>query len=134
MPVFHSSDIIPYETMVLDPEGMLPEVAIEDEPGGDGRGGDDGDDPGGGSGGGAGVVGNVESDELEAKTQENPHPHPTRRLERMKWLRETSRQCGTRYGRWSGDTLQEWKIERLVQKMNELFVMMMKEVLGQVRK
>ena len=23
----------------------------------------------------AGVAGNVESDELEAKTQENPHPH-----------------------------------------------------------
>ena len=27
---------------------------------------------------GAGVAGNVESDELEAKTQENPHPHPMR--------------------------------------------------------
>ena len=27
---------------------------------------------------GAGVVGNVEIDELEAKTQENPHPHPMR--------------------------------------------------------
>ena len=35
VPVFHSSDLIPYETMVLDPEGMLPEV-----PGGDGGGGD----------------------------------------------------------------------------------------------
>ena len=27
---------------------------------------------------GAGVAGNVESYELEAKTQENPHPHPMR--------------------------------------------------------
>ena len=27
VPVFHSSDLIPYETMVLDPEGILPEVA-----------------------------------------------------------------------------------------------------------
>ena len=37
VPVFHSSDLIPYETRVLDPEGMLPEVAGEggDEPGGD---------------------------------------------------------------------------------------------------
>ena len=25
---------------------------------------------------GEGVTGNVESDELETKTQENPHPHP----------------------------------------------------------
>ena len=50
VPVFHSSDLIPYETRVLDPEGMLPEVAGEDEPGDDGRGGDDGDDPGGNSG------------------------------------------------------------------------------------
>ena len=59
VPVLHSSDLIPYETRVLDPEGILPEVAGEDELGGDGRGGDDGDDPGGGSGGGAGVAGNV---------------------------------------------------------------------------
>ena len=33
---------------------------------------------------GAGAVGNVESDELETKTQENPHPHPMRIQERMK--------------------------------------------------
>ena len=46
VPVFHSNDLIPYETRVLDPEGMLPEVAGEDEPGGDGGGGDDGDGPG----------------------------------------------------------------------------------------
>ena len=35
VPVFHSSDLIPYETKVLDPEGMLPEVTGEDEPGDD---------------------------------------------------------------------------------------------------
>ena len=51
VPVFHSSDMIPYETRVLDPEGMLPEVAGEDEPGGDDGGGGTGDGPGGGSGG-----------------------------------------------------------------------------------
>ena len=48
--VFHSSDLISYETRVLDPEGMLPEVAGEDEPGGDGGGGGAVDGPGGGSG------------------------------------------------------------------------------------
>ena len=51
VPVFHSSDLIPYETRVLDPEGMLPEVAGEDESG-DGGGGGDGGGPGGGAGGG----------------------------------------------------------------------------------
>ena len=66
------------------PECMLPDVAGEDEPGGDGRGGEDGADPVGGSGGGIGVVGNVGSDEHEAKTQENPHPHPMRPQERTK--------------------------------------------------
>ena len=45
-----SSDLIPYETRVLDPEGMLPEVAGEDEPGGDDGGDGAGDGPGGGSG------------------------------------------------------------------------------------
>ena len=44
VPVFHSSDLIPYETRVL--EGMLLDVAVEDEPGGDGGGGGDGDGPG----------------------------------------------------------------------------------------
>ena len=39
---------------------------------------------------GAVVGGSAESDELEAKTQEDHHPHPTRRLERMKGLLETS--------------------------------------------
>ena len=78
--------------------------------------------------------GSAGSDELEAKTQETHHPHPKRRHERMKGLQETSLRGGTRYGRWSGDTPQEWKIGRLVPKMNELFVMMMKELLGQIRK
>ena len=49
--MFHASDLIPYETRVLDPQGMLPEVAVEDESGGDGGGGGAGDGPGGGSGG-----------------------------------------------------------------------------------
>ena len=83
---------------------------------------------------GAGVRGSAESDELEAKTQENPHTHPRRPQEKMKGLRETSRRCGTTYGRWNGDTPQDWKIGRLVQKTNELFVMMMKELLGQIKK
>ena len=77
--------------------------------------------------GGAGVVRNVESDELEAKTQENLHPHPMRPQERTKELLETSRRCGTGYGRWSGDTPQECKIGRLVLTKNELFMMMMKK-------
>ena len=51
VPVFHSSDLILYETRVLDPAGMLPEVEGEDGTGGSGgRGGGYG--PGGGSGGG----------------------------------------------------------------------------------
>ena len=52
VPAFHSSDLIPYDTMVLDPAGMLPEVAGEDDAG-DVRGGGDG----GGRGGGLGVGG-----------------------------------------------------------------------------
>ena len=48
--VFRLSDLIPYETRVLDQEGMLPEVAGEDEPGGDDGGDGAGDGPGGGSG------------------------------------------------------------------------------------
>ena len=84
---------------------------------------------------GAGVVGGAESDELEAKTQENPDPHPMRIHERTKELRETSRRCGTGYGRWFGDTPQEWKIGRLVLTKNELFVtMMMKMLLDQIRR
>ena len=40
--MFHSSDLIPHDTMVLDPEGMLQEVEGEDGPGDDGGGGDGG--------------------------------------------------------------------------------------------
>ena len=36
---------------------------------------------------GAMVVGSAKSDELEAKTQENPHPHPMRVQEKPKELR-----------------------------------------------
>ena len=77
---------------------------------------------------GAGVVGNVESDELEAKTQENPHPHQMRVQERTKELLETCRRCGTGCGRWSGDMPQEWKIGRLDLTNNELDVMAKKEL------
>ena len=83
---------------------------------------------------GGGVVGSAESDELEAKTHENPHPHPRRQQERMKGPREMSLRCETRYWRWSGDTPQEWKIGRLVQTKNESFGMTMKELLGQIKR
>ena len=78
--------------------------------------------------------GSAGSNELGAKTQENPHPRPTRRLERTKWLRETSLQCETRYERWSGDTPRVWKIGRLVQKKIELSVMVMEELTSQIKK
>ena len=77
---------------------------------------------------GAGVAGNAESDELEAKTQENPHHHPMGMQERKEELRETSRRCATGCGKWSGDTPQEWKIERLVLTKKALFVMVMKNL------
>ena len=77
---------------------------------------------------GAGVVGSAESDELEAKTQENPHPHPMWMQGRKKELRETSRRCATGCGKWSGDAPQEWKIERLDLTKDELFVMAMKKL------
>ena len=83
---------------------------------------------------GEGVVGSVVSDEHETKTQENPHPHPMRIQERTKELRETSRRCGTGYGRWSGGMPQEWKIGKLVQTKNELFVMTMKKLSVQIRR
>ena len=83
---------------------------------------------------GAGVVGNVESDELEAKTQENPHPHPMGMQERKQERWEMSRRCGTGCGKWSGDTPQEWKIGRLVLTKSELFVMTMKKLLGQINR
>ena len=80
------------------------------------------------------VVGCAENDALETRTQVNPHPHTMRRHERMNEPQETSRQCGTRYGRWSGDTPRGWEIGRLVQKKIELLVMAIKELLGQRRK
>ena len=83
---------------------------------------------------GAGVVGGAESDELEAKTQENPHTHPMRMQERKEELRETSRRCATCCGKWSGDTPLEWKIERLVLMKKALFVMVMKKLFGQIKK
>ena len=76
----------------------------------------------------AGVAGNVESDELEAKTQENPHPHPMGMQERKQERWEMSRRCGTGCGKWSGDTPQEWKIERLDLARNELDGMVKKEL------
>ena len=53
---------------------------------------------------GASVGGSAESDELEAKTRENPHLHPMRLPEKKLEVRETSLQCGIRYERSSGDT------------------------------
>ena len=44
-----------------------------------------------------GVVGSAGIDELEAKTQANPHQHPTSRQERKRWAQEMSRQYGIRY-------------------------------------
>ena len=41
---------------------------------------------------GAVVVESAENDEVEAKTQENTHPHPTSRQERRKEAREMSLQ------------------------------------------
>ena len=83
---------------------------------------------------GAWVGGSAESDELEAKTQENPHPNPTSRYERRSELREIRLRCGIRYERWSGDTRRVWKIGRLAQMMIELYVMVMDEVSSQIRK
>ena len=91
---------------------------------------------------GAGVAGNVESDELETKTQENPHHHPMRIQDRKEELQETSRRCATGCGKWSGDMPQEWKTERLVLTRNELpvmtkkalVVMVMKKLFGQIKK
>ena len=91
VPVFHSSDLIPYKTRVLDPEGMLPEVAGEDEPEGDNGRGGAGDGPDGGSGGGGRGSGKRGKRRARSETQGNPHHHPTRRQERTKGLHEMSR-------------------------------------------
>ena len=50
VPVFHSSDLIPYETRFLDPAWMLPEEMVEDRP----EGVDDDASGGTGTGGGPG--------------------------------------------------------------------------------
>ena len=76
----------------------------------------------------AGVVGSAESEELEAKTQENPHLHQMRLPKNKQEGRETSLQCGIKYERWSGDTPRVWKIGRLVQNKIELSVMVMEEL------
>ena len=74
------------------------------------------------------------SDECEAKTQGNPHRHPARRQERTKGPREMSRQCGTKYERWSGDMPRGWKTGRLAQRMIALYVMVMDEVTSQIKR
>ena len=62
---------------------------------------------------GAVVWGSAESDELEAKIQDNHHLHPIRLPKKKLEVRETSLQCGIRYKRWSGDTPRERKIGRI---------------------
>ena len=67
MPVFRSSDLIPYKTSVLDPAGMLSEVAWEDEMCG-----------GGGTGGGSGGVGpgSVKRRKQRARSEDQGEPPP----------------------------------------------------------
>ena len=75
VPVFHSSDLIPYETRVLDPEGMLPEVAKEDKPGcDDGGGGSAVYGPGGGSVGGG--MGKWKRGKRRARSEDPGEPPP----------------------------------------------------------
>ena len=73
VPVFHSSDLIPYETRVLEPECMLPEVAGKDEPEGGGGGGD-GSGPGRGPGGGC--MGSGKRMKLQARSEDPGEPPP----------------------------------------------------------
>ena len=58
------------------------------------------------------------SDELEAKTQENPHPHPTSQREKKKLAQEMSLRYVIRYERWSGNTPQVWMTRRLAQAIS----------------
>ena len=76
VPVFHSSDLIPYETMVLDQENMIREVAGEDEPGEDGGRGGDGDGPRGGSGGGGRERGKRGKRRARSEDPGEPPPPP----------------------------------------------------------
>ena len=88
VPVFHSRDLIQYETRVSDPVGMLPEVAGEDEP-------ERGEDGGGGGESGGGPDGGVHrSSERRSRRRrarsEDPgchhtHRHTTRRRWRRGW-------------------------------------------------
>ena len=63
------------------------------------------------------------SDELEAKTQENPHPNPTSQREKRKGTLEMSLRYGIIYESWSGDMPQEWMTGRRVQVMSKVYVM-----------
>ena len=69
------------------------------------------------------AVGSAGSDELEAKTQENPHPHPTSRRKKRKEAQEMSLRYVIRYERWSGVTTQEWMTRRRAQVTSEVYVM-----------
>ena len=82
----------------------------------------------------AGVGGSAESDEREAKTQENPHHHPMGLPKKKPEVLETNLQCGISYERWSGDTPRVWKIGRVVQMKIELSVMAMEELTSQIKK
>ena len=66
---------------------------------------------------GAVVVGSPGSDELEAKTQANTHPHLTRRRKKKEEVQEMSLRYGIIYEKWNGDTLQAWM-------RSEVYVMM----------
>ena len=69
---------------MLDPEGMLPEVAGEDEPGGDDGVGGAGDWPGGGSGGEGRGRGKRGKRRARSEDPGEPPPHPMRIQDRKK--------------------------------------------------
>ena len=69
------------------------------------------------------AVGSAGSDELEAKTQENPHPNPTSQREKRKGTLEMSLRYGIIYERWSVVTPQVWMTGRRVQVMSKVYVM-----------
>ena len=62
---------------------------------------------------------------LDAKIQENPHPHQTSREKNKDVAQGMSLQCETSCEKWSGDMPQEWIPKRLVQVTSEMYVMMM---------
>ena len=53
-----------------------------------------------------GAVGSAGNDELEVKTYENHHPHPTSRCEKKKVVHGMSLRCEICCVKWSGDTPQ----------------------------